>query len=170
MSPHPDSPPLFLVSSLSFRPLPGQGVAVDTATARNGERRASDGCRPRAHYVKARVKVHAYPDGEFAIFHGPRLLARYDRDGALTGSREVKTAACQLRAENWCGVSAQCAENTVSTARISLSLHPGYACCSAPDHEPKRLRIANPSPWSARTALGTPQPVGSKRTNPPPGR
>jgi hypothetical protein len=43
--------------------------------------------------VKARVKVHAYADGELAIFHGPRLLARYDRDGALTGSRDVKAAA-----------------------------------------------------------------------------
>jgi hypothetical protein len=32
----------------------------------------------RAHYVKARVKVRAYPDDEFAIFHRPRLLARYD--------------------------------------------------------------------------------------------
>src|SRR3990170_1564375 len=47
----------------------------------------------RAHYVKARVKVHAYPDASFAVFHGPRLLARYDRDGALTGGRDVKAAA-----------------------------------------------------------------------------
>src|SRR6202051_2495235 len=37
--------------------------------------------RIRAHYVKARVKVHEYPDGTLAVFHGPRLLARYDAAG-----------------------------------------------------------------------------------------
>ena len=29
--------------------------------------------RHRHHYVKARVRVHEYPDGGLAIFHGPRL-------------------------------------------------------------------------------------------------
>jgi hypothetical protein len=31
----------------------------------------------RAHFVKAKVKVHAYPRGELAIFHGPRCLVRW---------------------------------------------------------------------------------------------
>ncbi len=31
----------------------------------------------RAHFVKAKVKVHAYPSGELAIFHGPRCLVRW---------------------------------------------------------------------------------------------
>jgi len=35
----------------------------------------------RAHYVKARIKVRAYPDGSLAVFHGPRALARYDATG-----------------------------------------------------------------------------------------
>jgi transposase len=35
----------------------------------------------RAHYVKANVRVHEYPDGTLAIFHGPRRLARYNCDG-----------------------------------------------------------------------------------------
>ena len=35
----------------------------------------------RAHFVKATVKVHQYPDGSHAIFHGPRCLGRYDVDG-----------------------------------------------------------------------------------------
>ena len=35
----------------------------------------------RAHYVRARVKVREYPTGELAVFHGPRLLARYDGQG-----------------------------------------------------------------------------------------
>jgi LmbE family N-acetylglucosaminyl deacetylase len=35
----------------------------------------------RAHFVKAKVRVHEYPDGTLAIFHGPRRLARYAGDG-----------------------------------------------------------------------------------------
>ena len=35
----------------------------------------------RCHYVKASVRVHEYPDGTLAIFHGPRCLARYDSAG-----------------------------------------------------------------------------------------
>jgi len=35
----------------------------------------------RPHYVKARVRVHRYPDGALAVFHGPRCLARYDAAG-----------------------------------------------------------------------------------------
>jgi transposase len=36
----------------------------------------------RPHFVKARVRVHDYPDGSLAIFHGPRCLARYRADGS----------------------------------------------------------------------------------------
>jgi transposase len=35
----------------------------------------------RHHYVKATVRVHEYPDGTLALFHGPRCLARYQADG-----------------------------------------------------------------------------------------
>ena len=37
----------------------------------------------RAHFVKARVKVRQYPCGDYAVFHGPRCLGRYDKKGAL---------------------------------------------------------------------------------------
>jgi hypothetical protein len=37
----------------------------------------------RFHYVKVTVRVHAYPDGTVAVFHGPRCLARYHADGQL---------------------------------------------------------------------------------------
>lgn len=36
----------------------------------------------RPHFVKARVRVHDYPDGTLAVFHGPRCLARYRADGS----------------------------------------------------------------------------------------
>ncbi len=37
----------------------------------------------RPHFVKARVRVHEYPDGTLAVFHGPRCLARYDHQGGF---------------------------------------------------------------------------------------
>jgi hypothetical protein len=38
--------------------------------------------RHRHHYVKARVRVHEFPDATLAVFHGPRCLARYRADGS----------------------------------------------------------------------------------------
>jgi hypothetical protein len=51
--------------------------------------------RLRAHYVKARVRVHQYPDGRLAVFHGPRAIARYTTNGEpINGAKEtVKMAA-----------------------------------------------------------------------------
>jgi len=39
--------------------------------------------RHRRHLVKAKVRVHQYPDGRLALFHGPRRLADYAADGTL---------------------------------------------------------------------------------------
>ena len=44
---------------------------------------------PRAHFVKARVKVRQYADGTHAIFHGPRCLGRHDNKGVLTQERSA---------------------------------------------------------------------------------
>jgi hypothetical protein len=41
----------------------------------------------RPHYVKAKVRVHEYPDGTLAVFHGPRRLARYNADGQQIADR-----------------------------------------------------------------------------------
>ena len=37
--------------------------------------------RHRCHYVKARVRIHRYASGHLAVFHGPRKLCDYDREG-----------------------------------------------------------------------------------------
>lgn len=37
----------------------------------------------RHHWVGTKVNIHAYPDATLAVFHGPRLLARYGADGRL---------------------------------------------------------------------------------------
>ena len=47
----------------------------------------------RAHFVKAKVKVRRYPDDSLAVFHGPRLLARYDAEGQLADTASLKAAA-----------------------------------------------------------------------------
>jgi hypothetical protein len=46
----------------------------------------------RRHYVQAKVKVHAYPDGTLAVLHGPRVIGRY------TGRGELLTAAAPVPA------------------------------------------------------------------------
>jgi len=47
----------------------------------------------RYHYVKATVRVHEYPDGSLAVFHGPRCLARYDETGGLLASGKNRLSA-----------------------------------------------------------------------------
>lgn len=37
----------------------------------------------RFPYVKVTVRVHEYPDGTLAVFHGPRCLAQYQPEGRL---------------------------------------------------------------------------------------
>jgi transposase len=45
----------------------------------------------RAHFVRAMVRLHEYPDGRLAIFHGPHRLAGYDHQG--NPSDDAKLAA-----------------------------------------------------------------------------
>jgi transposase len=49
--------------------------------------------RHRHHYVKARVRVHEYPDATLAIFHGPRRLARYHADATTIDTDDGLQAA-----------------------------------------------------------------------------
>jgi transposase len=54
--------------------------------------------KDRLHFVKAEVRVHRYPDQRLAVFHGPRLLARYEADGrpaksALPGKERKEKSA-----------------------------------------------------------------------------
>ena len=49
--------------------------------------------RHRHHYVKCKVRVHAYANGSLAVFHGPRCLARYRSDGTLLEDRPLMRAA-----------------------------------------------------------------------------
>jgi hypothetical protein len=68
-------------------------VARDNTVAYAGLKLQLAESRARAHYVKARVKVRHYPDGTLAVFHGPRLLARYAADGQPIAGKTLKVAA-----------------------------------------------------------------------------
>ena len=48
--------------------------------------------RARHHYVKVTVRVVRHIDGRLALFHGPRLLARYGPDGTLA-QQAIEAAA-----------------------------------------------------------------------------
>jgi hypothetical protein len=56
-------------------------VARDNTVAYEGRTLQLPQSPARAHYVKARVKVHEHPDGTLAVFYGPRCLARYRAQG-----------------------------------------------------------------------------------------
>jgi transposase len=68
-------------------------VARDNTVAYAGLRLQLPSSRQRAHYVKATVKVRQYPDDTLAVFHGPRLLARYGADGAPAAQEQLPAAA-----------------------------------------------------------------------------
>ena len=56
-------------------------VARDNTVSYEGRSLQIPQSPTRPHYVKANVRVHEYPDGTLAIFHGPRRLARYTAEG-----------------------------------------------------------------------------------------
>ena len=54
------------------------------------------------HDVKAKVRVHEYPDRTLAVFYGPRKLADYDAEGRLKEDKG-KRAAWNRWARPACG-------------------------------------------------------------------
>lgn len=47
----------------------------------------------RLNYVRVKVRVHRYIDGGLAVFHGPRKLAAYDKNGGLLAAESKRVAA-----------------------------------------------------------------------------
>lgn len=65
-------------------------VSADNCVSFEGMTLQIPANRYRCHYVRVRVRIHRYIDGSLAIFHGPRKLADYDRQGKI---KELKKAA-----------------------------------------------------------------------------
>ena len=58
-------------------------VTADNCVSFDGKMLQIPADKYRCHYVRVKVRVHRYPDGCLSIFHGPRKLAEYDRQGNL---------------------------------------------------------------------------------------
>ena len=87
------SPPSSRAAPSSPTPLlPGARSSASRASGRVGNdntvkwRRLSlqlPASRLRPHFVKAKVRVHEYPDGQLAVFWGPHRLADYNANGTI---------------------------------------------------------------------------------------
>jgi transposase len=75
-------------------------VAADNTVAWKGRRLQIPPHPARAHFVRAKVRVHAYPDGALALFHGPRCLIRWRADDPTP---EPSAASPAFAPEPTCG-------------------------------------------------------------------
>ena len=65
-------------------------VGRDNCVSYGGMKLQIPADRHRLQYAKSRVRVHEYTNGEIAVFHGPRRLARYRSNGEpLKSQRKV---------------------------------------------------------------------------------
>lgn len=67
-------------------------VTADNCVSFEGKTLQIPADRHRFHYVKVRVRVHRYTNGDLAIFHGPRKLVDYDHNGKLKEIKKKKAA------------------------------------------------------------------------------
>jgi len=74
-------------------------VGNDNTVAWGGLRLQLPESRLRPHFVKARVRVHEYPDGRLSVFLGPHRLARYTGEGVEIASAPTASmvASCSGR-------------------------------------------------------------------------
>lgn len=72
----------------------------------------------RKHFVRATVRVHNYPDGTLAIFHGPRRIASFDHQGHTI----APTPAPGCDARPACGFVGNAAGGSSSTAGGAAAL------------------------------------------------
>lgn len=72
-------------------------VAKDNTVAWGGLRLQIPPSRLRPHFVKAAVRVHAYPDGILAVFLGPHRLATFNPEGEPVDLAPAALKASQAR-------------------------------------------------------------------------
>jgi hypothetical protein len=67
-------------------------VSADNCVSFEGKTLQIPADKYRCHYVRVKVLIHRYMDGSLAIFHGPRKLADYDKQGKLKEVKKKKAA------------------------------------------------------------------------------
>lgn len=78
----------------------------NTVVAWNGRRLQLPESRLRPHFVRAKVRVREYPDGEIVIDLGPHRLARYGADGKEVPAAP-RVAACSKGSRDGLSASAR---------------------------------------------------------------
>jgi len=68
-------------------------VGNDNCVSFDGKKLQIPADKHRCHYVKAKVRVHRYEDDSMAVFHGPRRLADYDKDGKPVRDEKAMASA-----------------------------------------------------------------------------
>jgi transposase len=89
-------------------------VAPDNTVTWKGRRLQIPPHPGRAHFVRAKVRVHEYLDGQLAVFHGPRRLVHWRPDGATTATPSARVSRFR-RTRRACGRGGQ-AEEGLPTA------------------------------------------------------
>jgi transposase len=123
-------------------------VANDNTIAWDGRRLQLPESRLRPHFVKAVVRVHAYPDGRLGVFLGPHRLADYDAAGRL-----IAPAASSLAP----GSTASRAGLAAPTPEARPVRRPPST--RSPRDAPREVRAGTSSRASSRTKKRTRRPA-----------
>jgi transposase len=111
----------------------------------------------RPHFVKATVKVHRYPDGRLAVFHGRRCLGRYACDGTPAVEPAALAGASSVAPRPAARVASRTATVKDASRRASAVASPSL---TAPARNPMaRSRSApgnGPDSLTRKCPLGTP--------------
>lgn len=121
----------------------------------------------RPHFVKATVKVHHYPDGTLAIFHGRRCLGRYDGAGDTIGETRAEAGEKKMvvpsRRKSGAGLGAV-KDASRRAAAASPWARPSLTAPARGAGSHDRSAPGNgPDSPTRKSPLGTPLPQRTKR-------
>jgi hypothetical protein len=119
-----------------------QVVGNDNTVAWGGRRLQLPESRLRPHFVRAKVKIREYPDGEVAIDLGPHRLARYSSQGELIVAAPTASSLAAGSAPSRRGL--QAAEPDASSARRPASTAPRPAAQRTPRVGTKKRASSRP--------------------------
>ncbi len=111
----------------------------------------------RPHFVKATVKVHRYPDGQLAVFHGRRCLGRYACDGRPAVEPAAVAAVLPVTARPAARVASRTATVKDASRRASAVASPSLTAPARDAVARSRSAPGNgPDNLTRKYPLGTP--------------
>src|ERR1700757_4309879 len=117
-------------------------VGNDNTIAWSGRRLQLPESRLRPHFVKAVVRVHAYPDGTVSVFLGPHRLTRFSADGQQI-SPDAPQPGSVLGAVKDKPLRARKRASLTAPARAAAEIAPGGAGKRGSSRTKKPTRRAN---------------------------